>query len=300
MDSVSKSAIALGSFDGLHKGHTKVIACALSFGGHGFVPDVLLFDTHPLLSLTGKAPDEILQNGLREEIIKSMGAEAKYISFLEIMNMDSESFFKKILIDRYNAGAICCGFNYRFGKNGEGDCEKLKDLCSRYGVELRISEAVEFDGAPVSSTRIRSCILNGDIRSANAMLGRPFCYRATVVKGNQRGRLMGSPTVNQYFDKGFIIPKKGVYSSFVTINGKKYPSVTNIGLRPSFENEDLRSETHIIGFDGDLYGESVTVNLTDYLRDEVKFTDTEMLKAQIESDREKSKQNFLKGENGHV
>ncbi len=295
MSSSERSAIALGSFDGLHKGHKAVIACALSYREHGLVPHILLFDSHPLLTLKGKAPDELLQNSVREELITEMGAVPDYISFPEIMNMSPEEFFSEILIKKYNAGALCCGWNYRFGKEGRGDCEKLKQLCSSYGIGLNICPPVEYKGQPISSSRIRSEITDGNICDANAMLGREFEYRNLVVSGNHRGRLMGAPTINQYFDEGFIIPKNGVYSSVTTLDGVEFPSVTNIGLRPSFENEDLRSETFIIGFDGDLYGQIIGVKLTRYLRDEIKFACAAELKTQIKEDEEKSKEIFLKG-----
>ena len=290
-----KTAVALGSFDGLHRGHMSVIACTADFEREcGLSPHVLLFDTHPMLVIKGTAPDKILQESLRDEILSESGVETTVIPFIYIKDMTCREFFEEILVGRLNAGAVCCGWNYRFGKGGEGDCGTLRALCEEYGIMLKIVPHVDFDGEPISSTRIRKAVENGDIPLANEMLGREFRYKSTVVSGHQRGRLIGAPTINQHFDKNFVLPKKGVYASITVVEGKEYPSVTNIGLRPSFENEDFRSETCILGFAGDLYGQDIEVRLAEYLRDEIKFDSMEKLSAQIEKDAEKSKEIFAK------
>lgn len=294
-----KTAVTLGSFDGLHKGHIAVIACAFEMQKkHGLLPLVLLFDKHPMLTVSGKAPDMILQPNLRDELIAQTGAGKRIVSFREVRDMSCREFFEKILIGKLNAGGVCCGWNYRFGKNNEGGIDELRALCTEYGVELMITPPVDFDGKPVSSTRIRQAVENGDIPLANAMLGREFRYKLTVVDGQHRGRLIGAPTINQRFENGFVIPKKGVYASATLVDGVLYPSVTNIGLRPSFENEDFRSETCILGFSGNLYGQEIEVRLLDYLRDEIKFNSMEELSAQIKADAEKSEEIFKReGEN---
>ena len=297
----TKTAVTLGSFDGLHKGHIAVIACAFEMQKkHGLLPLVLLFDKHPMLTVSGKAPDMILQPSLRDELIAQTGAGRRIVSFREVRDMSCREFFEKILIEKLNAGGVCCGWNYRFGKNNEGGIEELKALCAEYGVELMITPPVDFGGSPVSSTRIRKAVENGDIPLANAMLGREFRYRLTVVDGQHRGRLIGAPTINQRFDNGFVIPKKGVYASATLVDGVLYPSVTNIGLRPSFENEDFRSETCILGFSGNLYGQEIEVRLLEYLRDEIKFNSIEELSAQINSDAEKSEEIFKREGENHV
>ncbi len=292
MYTTEKTAVALGCFDGLHKGHMSVIACALSQKEHGLVPLVLLFDSHPLLTLTGKSPDEILQKEKRDNILSSAGVKTETVSFADIKDMECREFFEKILIGKLNAGVICCGENYRFGKSNAGNTETLHALCKEFNIKLYISPTVMYEGSPVSSTRIRSAVANGDIPLANAMLGREFSYKYTVVSGDQRGRLMGAPTINQHFDKEFIVPKKGVYASVTIVEETEYPSVTNIGLRPSFANADLRSETCILGFSGDLYGKEIEVRLLEYLRGEIKFDSMEALGNQIRTDADKSEKIF--------
>lgn len=297
-----KTAVTLGSFDGLHKGHTAVIACAFQMQKeHGLLPLILLFDRHPMLTVSGKAPDMILQPVLRDELIARTGAGKRIVSFKEVRDMSCREFFERILIEKLNAGGVCCGWNYRFGKNNEGGIDELKSLCEEFGVILKVTPPVDLDGEPVSSTRIRQAVESGDIALANEMLGREFRYRLTVVDGQHRGRLIGAPTINQRFDEGFVKPKKGVYASVTVVDGKEYPSVTNIGLRPSFENEDFRSETCILGFSGNLYGQEIEVRLIEYLRDETKFGSMDELSEQIARDAEKSEEIFEKrGGNGDV
>ena len=302
MISEKKTAVTLGSFDGLHRGHMSVIACAFELQRErGLSPLVLLFDSHPMLTIMGKAPSMILQTELRDKLLSDLGAKTYIVPFAEIKDMTCREFFEKILIGRLNAGGVCCGWNYRFGKGNEGGKHILEKLCAEYRMELRVSPPIDLDGSPISSTRIRRAIESGDIPLANAMLGREFRYKLTVVNGDHRGRLMGAPTINQHFETGFVRPKKGVYASATVIENKLYPSVTNIGLRPSFENEDFRSETCILGFDGNLYGQKIEVRLLQYLRGEIRFESMDDLGRQIHIDAAKAKEIFLnRGENINV
>lgn len=295
-----KTAVALGSFDGLHKGHKAVIASALSMRASGLLPVVLLFDEHPQKILS-VAPPEILQKSKRNRILENAGAGIYEISFSSVCSLSPEEFFDRILVDKLNAGAVCCGENYRFGAGGAGDCEVLKGLCSRKSVSHSIVDSVDEGGLPVSSTRIRSAVKSGDIRLANAMLGRPFSYEYVVVSGDARGRLMGAPTANQLFDAGFCVPAFGVYASVTQIDGCEYPCVTNIGIRPTFGGTELRSETHIIGFSGDLYGRNIEVSLLDIIRGEKRFSSMDELSTQIRNDIETSQSIYLsKGDKSYV
>ena len=302
MGSETKKAVTLGSFDGLHRGHMSVIACAFDLQKKcGLSPLTLLFDSHPMLTIMNNAPAKIMQDEIRDELLAEIGVERYIISFREIKDMSCREFFEKILIGRLNAGGVCCGWNYRFGKGNEGGCNVLSKLCAEYGLELEIAPPIDFDGSPISSTRIRRAVESGDIPLANSMLGREFRYRLIVSDGDHRGRLMGAPTINQHFEPGFIHPKRGVYASMTVLDGKIYPSVTNIGLRPSFENEDYRSETCILGFEGDLYGQIVEVRLLQFIRSEIRFDSMEDLGKQIRNDAEKSKEIFNnRGVSGNV
>ena len=165
----------------------------------------------------------------------------------------------------------------------------LKKLCAEREIKLTVCNQVEYDGAPVSSTRIRECIKNGDIRTANKMLGRYFSYNFEVVHGDARGRTLGSPTINQFFSDNFTVADFGVYASFTVVDGKKYISVTNIGIRPTIQGgSEKRSETNIVGFDGDLYGQDIEVFLVEKLRGERAFNSLDELSESISADRKKS------------
>ncbi len=291
---MTETAVALGTFDGLHTGHKAVIACTLSKKERGLIPFVMLFDSHPLLTLTGSSPASILQDDLREERIREMGAQIKYISFSEISDYSAEEFFDKIIVGRFNARAVCCGENYTFGKGGKGDCRLLASMCAERNMEFDKIPLVRCDFRPVSSSRIREEIVKGNIAKANEMLGCEFAYRSVVKSGFHRGHLIGAPTGNQYFPDCFCIPKYGVYASAAVFDGREYPAVTNIGVRPTFENSDLRSETCIIGFEGNLYGKSIEIRLIDRIRDEKKFNSAEELGRQINIDAQKSARIFEK------
>ncbi len=271
---------ALGTFDGLHTGHKKVITC-----GDYKDRKVLMFKEHPQKVLTGTAPTRLLTKNEEKRILTSWGAEPVFLDFKEISNLSPEDFFYKIILGQFKAKVISVGFNYRFGKNASGDAELLKKLCRENGVKLIVSEPVMYENEPVSSTRIRSLIKTGDMEKANIMLGREFSYDFKVFHGDERGRTMDSPTINQYFEDGFTVPGYGVYVALTEVDGKVYPSVANIGIRPTIGNSRERSETHILGFSGDLYGQNITVKLLKKIRDEKKFSDLKALKKQIDEDK---------------
>lgn len=280
-------AVALGTFDGFHLGHKMVIDRVIQSGKK---PAVLLFDEHPQKVLSKKSPGELITETKKKELLKSWGVEPIIINFGDIMNLTYEEFFNEILLKKVGATALSCGFNYRFGANANGNCEKLYALCKKENIELYVSDAVKYMGEPISSTRIRTAIKNGDIESANVMLGREFSYDFLVVHGDARGRTIDSPTINQFFTDDFIVPEYGVYASYSVIDGKKYPSVTNIGIRPTIEGYSKeRSETNIVGYEGDLYDKNIDVHLLKKIRGEIKFSDLDGLKNQIAKDREVSK-----------
>ncbi len=278
--------VALGAFDGLHLGHKKVL---LSDTTEYDEKIALMFTEHPQKTLSGDVPGELITDRKRNELLKEWGYTPAFLDFFEISNLSPEEFVDEILIDRFNASALCCGFNYRFGKGAKGDVTLLKQLCAEREIKLTVCAEVDFENAPISSTRIRECIRNGDIRTANKMFGRYFSYDFEVVHGDARGRILGSPTINQFFTENFTVAEYGVYASFTIVNGKKYISVTNIGVRPTIDGvSEKRSETNIVGFDGDLYGQNIEVFLVEKLRGEMAFKSLNELSARISADREKA------------
>jgi riboflavin kinase/FMN adenylyltransferase len=249
----------------------------------------LMFTEHPQKTLSGDVPEKLITDAKRCEILNEWGYMPQFINFPEISKLSPEEFIDKILVEKFNATALCCGFNYRFGKGAKGNVNILKKLCAEREIKLTVCDEVDFEGAPVCSTRIRESIKNGDIRTANKMLGRYFSYDFQVVHGDARGRTLGSPTINQFFSENFAVAEYGVYASFTIINGEKYISVTNIGVRPTIDGvSEKRSETNIVGFSGDLYGQNIEVFLVEKLRGERAFKSLDELSARISADREKS------------
>ena len=277
-------ALALGYFDGLHIAHKEVLNAALAQKNTGLTPAVLLFDRRPVSVLTGREVPKLLTEEDRDALLLSMGFRLVKLSFAHIKDASPETFVSGILRDRLGCKFVSCGYNYRFGKGGAGNAALLASLGDQYGIGVSVCPQVTLDGEPVSSSAIRGAVAAGDMDKAAAMLGRPLTFAAPVFAGDRRGRTLGTPTINQYIPQGLIVPAFGVYASVTEIGGDVYPSVTNIGARPTFGGGSVRSETYIIGFSGDLYGKNVRVGLISYLRKEMKFPSAEALKAQIAAD----------------
>lgn len=290
----NKTALALGNFDGLHEGHLQVLSVVAQQKENGLQPVLVRFEPHPAVILRGAAPDRLLTDYAHKEVLAEYGLQERVLDFLAVCEMSPERFVSEILVNDLQAGFVACGFNFRFGKNGAGTAQDLKRIASEYGIACFIAPEFTFENETVSATRIRDCIRNGQIEKANAMLTRPFSYDFEVVGGDRRGRLMGTPTINQYFPQGFVVPKSGVYASFAVVDGVCYPAVTNIGIRPTFDGTSERSETWIMHFSGDLYGKNIPVALLQYLRTEVKFSDMDALRNQILSDAQRSQDAFQK------
>lgn len=288
-------AAALGCFDGLHTGHLNVINKAAELAKEGGLELVVfLFDEHPLALLGGKAPEKIITDAVRNSLLAQLGARAVTLSFRDIMKLTPEQFVGDILIGRYGMRAAVCGENYRFGAGALGNADLLTDLCRQYGAVCAVAQTSLYKGEPVSSTRIRAAINEGRIDDANAMLGREFTYDFQVVGGDRRGRLLGAPTINQFFPEDFCVPGYGVYASETLVDGKIYPSVTNIGLRPTFGGDKKpRSETWIMEYSGNLYGRNIPVSLNAYLRAEKRFDSSEQLVARIKADGKESEKIFF-------
>ncbi len=273
-----KRAIALGTFDGVHKGHRAVLN----------LPDdmkktAVVFPLPPKAVLSGE-PRAIMTERDKAQALKRVGIDEIFtLDFYKVKDMPPELFLG-FLKDEFSPDLISCGFNYHFGKNAAGNTELLRDFCKCNGIELNCHGAVSENGEPVSSTRIREHLKKGEIERANKLLTFPFSFTAEVVSGDRRGRTIGFPTVNQKYPRELIPLKFGVYKSKILIDGKEYKGITNIGIRPTFKTDYIISETYIIDFSGDLYGKEITTVPTRFVRGEVKFSSAEELKNQIERD----------------
>jgi riboflavin kinase/FMN adenylyltransferase len=269
--------IAIGTFDGVHRGHQAVIDDA---------DTVLTFDPHPLEVLHPAArPKLIMPFEVKRDVIEGLGVrELVVIPFDEAFaTVTAEEFIDRILIERLCARRVSVGENFRFGARARGDTEML---ASRQEFEMRIVPLVEVDGETVSSTRIRALIAAGDVEGARRCLGAPFMVEGTVVGGDQRGRELGFPTANLVPDDSLAIPGHGVYAAFAD----GVPAAVNVGVRPTFDTgRGVLIETYLIDRDEDLYGKNLRVAFVKKLRGERRFASVEELIAQMRIDVEDAK-----------
>lgn len=273
-----KNALCLGTFDGVHKGHHAVIASA---------------DECNRIAVTFKKPPKMIFSGKDElictydkkcEILKKIGINEIVALDFDKVRSDSPKEFLDFLYNRFKPSVIACGFNYNFGKNGEGDTGFLEDFCNKKGIELRCSNPIEFKGKTVSSTLIREYIKDGKLFEANSLLTEPFSFEAVVNHGEKRGRTIGFPTINQEYPKELVKPKFGVYKVKICVGDEEYIGISDIGVRPTYPLDYVISETFIKDFKGDLYGKNVKIIPLEFLRGEKKFKNLEELRNQIAED----------------
>ena len=275
-----KVAVCLGTFDGVHKGHLAVLKMPKEY------KKIAVTFSKPPKFFLNEATKLITNLDEKCKTLKSIGIdEVLVLQFEDVKDMQPEQFLD-FIYNKYNPTLISCGFNYRYGKNGEGNTKTLESFCRRKEIIFNCINPVKSDGVIVSSSLIRQLLENGDIEKANSFLQVPFSYTSLVISGDKRGRTIGFPTANQKYPEELIKLKFGVYKTEVIFEGKKYSAVTNIGIRPTFEIDYVISETYIKNFSGDLYGKNLTVIPLKFLRGEVKFSSLEDLKKQIITDLE--------------
>jgi len=269
--------VAIGTFDGVHRGHQAVIEGA---------DTVLTFDPHPLEVIHPSAlPKLIMPFGVKRDVIEGLGVgELVVIPFdAEFAKLSAEDFIEHVLIEKLGAEKVSVGENFRFGAKAKGDPEML---AARDEFETRVVPLVEVDGETVSSTRIRALVAAGDMEGARHCLGAPFMVEGTVVEGDQRGRELGFPTANIVPDDGLAIPGHGVFAAFAD----GVPAAVNVGVRPTFESgRGVLIETYLIDRDEDLYGRTLRVAFVERLRGEKRFPSVEELIAQMRIDVEDAK-----------
>ncbi|MBD5113028.1 MAG: riboflavin biosynthesis protein RibF [Ruminococcaceae bacterium] len=278
-----KTAAALGYFDGLHLGHVGVIAAALL--QTDLRPAVFTFNCDTTLPKF-RSPEDIISFENKCELLDKIGVEYLFApDFAEVCSLTDEDFVREVLAARLNAGFVCCGRNFRFGLGGRGTPERLRELGGKYGISVEIVEDICLDGELISSTHIRELIRRGEIEQANRLLGYELWFRLPVIHGNELARELNFPTINQIIPKTNIIPRFGVYQSYAEVHGHHYRAITNIGIRPTVvSGGETVMETHILNFDGDLYGEKIAVSLCKFIRPERKFSGIDELKSQIDED----------------
>lgn len=291
------TSVALGYFDGVHRGHTAVIGDAVKYAKqNNLVSTVFTTSQSPREILTGNKTKKIIDSEEKLSLFEKLGVQKVYIiDFLTVVGISAENFVNDIVLGCFNARHVVCGFNYHFGSGGKGDGNILRQLCSKENITVTSQKNVDFDNVPISSTRIRQSISSGDIVSANKMLGHEYGFHLPVIHGRQLGRHMGTPTLNQRFPDELVCPPFGVYASAVTLDGKLYYGVTNIGIKPTVGSDCVLIETWLPEYNGsEFYGKTVDVRLIGHIRDERKFSGIDSLKNEIIRNSKQAEEIFRK------
>lgn len=291
LDAVSgirPSAVALGNFDGVHLGHQELIKRTVEKArSEGLAAAVFTFSSHPknLLPKEKKVKNIIVRED-KEKLIASLGVDYLFnVPFTKaIMTMSPQDFVKKLLVDKFNMKAAFCGFNYHFGYKAAGNPEFLRSLGQTLDYQVTEIPPYKIKGEVVSSSLIRTLIASGQVEKCRTYMGRHYTIGGEVVVGNRLGKKLGFPTSNLVIDPSMVTPPNGVYVTYCTYNGVRYPGVTNVGIKPTIGHYNKNVETHIFNFDKELYGKHITVEFLKKTRDEVKFDSVRELSEQIVRD----------------
>ncbi|WP_422123505.1 bifunctional riboflavin kinase/FAD synthetase [Planococcus sp. X10-3] len=292
-------SMALGFFDGVHKGHQKVIGEALEKAQQLDAKSaVMTFDPHPSLVLGGKKEEMVYITPLQQkmDILQEMGVDVCFIVRFtsNFAQLQPEEFIRHF-IEELEVVHVSAGFDFSFGAKGQGNMELLK----RYGngqFGVSVIGKLEDSQQKISSTRIREHLKSGGVEEVCRLSGRPFKVSGTVINGDKRGRTIGFPTANVEPDLGTFVPGRGVYAVRLHVQDEIHDGVCNVGYKPTFNNPDHKKlviEVHIFNFDRDIYGERVTVDWYKRIRDEQKFSGIDELKTQIENDKQEAVEFFL-------
>lgn len=287
-EDIGPTCVGVGVFDGVHWGHRAIFEKVTNTASSRALLSVALtFDKHPSEILApDRVPAYICSLDQRIEMIRSTGIDIVVVARFdkELAEIPRDRFFREILRYGLNAKAVVVGANFRFGRAREGDIRYLRSEGAVFGVETVVVSSVIIGGAPVSSTRIRGLLAEGEVKSAADLLGHPFMLRGTVVEGRKVGRTLGFPTANLQISANQALPSNGVYAVEVNIGDGIYTGLCNIGNNPTFNCSEISVEVYLKNFDGDLYGKNIDVLFIDRIRGEVKFSGPEELVNQIQKD----------------
>lgn len=279
--------VAIGNFDGVHRGHQRMISTLTGRAKAADVPAVVLtFDPHPIeLLRPGQVPPRLSTIRRKAELLMHYGVDVviAYPTDQRLLSLSPDDFFSQIVETELDARGMVEGPNFFFGRDRQGDVEKLRDLCEASGRSLDIVEPVLAGDAMVSSSRIRGLLADGDVAAAVELLGHPYRMEGRVVKGAGRGRTLGWPTAN-LAEIETLFPADGVYAGLATIDSKAYPAAIHLGSNPTFQENIRKFEVHLIGFQGDLYDRSLAVDMLGRVRGTRTFADGDALREQLEKD----------------
>ena len=291
--SAAASAVTVGSFDGVHKGHRIIIARMVAIAAlRGLRSVVVTFEPHPRRVLKGELSGPFGLLTTLDEKIALLAGEGVDLLFVVRFTPDfaarsSDDFIRNVLVGRLGAKSIIIGYDHAFGRDRSGSGKTLATLGCELGFDVEVVDEVMIGNEHFSSTRIRLLLESGKIEEANAFLGSPYMISGTVVDGDKRGRSIGFPTVNlKLTDPDKLLPYAGVYVAQTVLNHQTFMAMMNIGVRPTISREGVKSiEVHILGYDGTLYGRQMRFTLLKFIRDEQKFSSLEELKMQLEKDK---------------
>ena len=282
----SRRAVALGFFDGVHRGHGALLRRVGEVSAQkGLVPSAFTFDAHPSSRITGAVTPLLSSPADRADLMRRLyGIQDVIVAhFDSMMRMDWRDFVTEYLVKEHGAAHVVAGHDFHFGYKGEGNPQRLQDLCRELGIGCDIIPKVELEGITVSSTYIRTLIAQGEMERAMEFLGHPHILTDRVGHGKRLGSTLGFPTVNLHFPEGVLVPAHGVYVTRVRFqDGTSRPAVTNIGVRPTVDDGDrVNVEGYILDFSGDLYGQVIRMEFYKKLRGERKFPSLEALRDEI-------------------
>jgi riboflavin kinase / FMN adenylyltransferase len=287
--------LALGNFDGLHRGHLKIIErVKRGAAEHGGTAMAMTFDPHPpRIVRPDKAPPLLMTKAQRLAALHGAGISCvAVVRFTrELSEWDPETFVRTVLVDWLRVSEVWVGANFLFGHGRSGNFSLLRSLGQRLGFRADKIDPVRYKDFVVSSTRIRRLVGEGRMDEAGALLGHPYYVDGAIVEGRRRGRELGFPTANLATDNE-LFPPHGVYATTMTVDGIVHAGVTNIGVRPTFGETTVTIETHLLRYAGELYGRRVRLGFVLRLRDERRFDDVDALRAQIEADRRRADRLF--------
>lgn len=284
---LSPKAVSLGNFDGVHKGHQKLMKENIKISkAKNLTPSVLLFKENTKNILNGER-EYLTSLEDKIEILKNLGIEC--FCLLEFSDkfkdLSPYEFIEEILYKKLNTKYVIVGDNYRFGKMAKGDIKTLKEFEEDFAYKTKVVDFELDEGKIINSTDIRQMVREGKIEKANKDLGHPFKMQGKVIKGAQRGRLLNFPTANLKPSFKYVTAKSGVYFTRVNIDRDFYYALTDIGTNPTFENKKMKIETYIMDFSKDIYGKNISIEFLEYLRPDYKFNSPEELIAQMEKDK---------------
>lgn len=285
---VGPSSVAVGMFDGIHRGHQALISRAVADARtHGRAAVVLTFDRHPAeLIDPEKAPGYLTTHAQRTQLFESLGADHLVIARFnsQFRDLSPETFLRFVLKGVLQAKAVFVGFDFRFGRGHEGDVHHIQDARERLDLEVHVLEPILIDGEKASSSRVRQLLRDGNLEGAFEVLGHPYVLEGIVVGGQKLGREIGYPTANIELNRAQVIPADGIYAVWVTWRNRRFKGACSIGIRPTIGGTERTIEVFMLDFDGDLYGETLELAFVERLRDETKFDSLETLKQQIAKD----------------